>query len=268
MTTAPYAELVAAAAALGERPAAFVLGSGMGPITARVASRVAVAFADIPGMAAPTVAGHGGTLTLGDWAGRPVLIFSGRLHFYEGRPWAKVVRPVEVLAELGARALILTNASGGINLELEPGSLMALTDHLEWNEPHFWRNAPRQSPYDPRLNDELTVAASRVGVMLHRGVYAAVTGPNYETPAEVRALRSCGADAVGMSTAREARRAAELGLPVAAVSCVANRAAGLSATPLSHREVLEAVAASAERLARLLEAFVASGGREAPGNPP
>lgn len=242
-----------------ERPTAFVLGSGLGPVTSRIKPRCSVGFGEIPGLVAPTVAGHGGALTLGDWAGRPVLVFSGRLHFYEGHSWVRVVRPMEVLSELEVRAVVLTNAAGGINSTFAAGSLMALTDHLECNHPRWWHSpgpGRRPSPYSAELNDRLTATAATVGVALHHGIYAAVTGPVYETPAEVRALQSLGADAVGMSTAREAARANEIGLPVAAISCVANLAAGLSATPLSHHEVLEAVAASAERLGRLLEAFV------------
>ncbi|MBX7103043.1 MAG: purine-nucleoside phosphorylase [Gemmataceae bacterium] len=259
MTGVSYSEFTAAVQALPERPIAFVLGSGLGPVTANMTFRCAVGFADIPGMVAPTVSGHGGQLTLGEWAGRPALVFTGRLHYYEGNPWARVVRPMEVLAELGARAVILTNAAGGINTAFAAGSLMLLTDHLEWNHPRHWLSpgpGTRPSPYSLELGQQLLAAAAVSDVQLHRGVYAAVTGPTYETPAEVLALKACGADAVGMSTAREASRCAELGLPVAAISCVANLAAGLSPTPLSHREVLEAVAASAGRLGRILEQFL------------
>lgn len=251
-----YAELNEAVRRQAERPLAFVLGSGMGPIQDRIKTQLAVGFADIPGMVAPTVSGHGGALALGDWAGRPVLLYSGRLHFYEGNPWPRVVRPMEVLVELGAAGVVLTNAAGGINLSMSAGSLMVLSDHLEWNHPNHWKHEPTPSPYDRYLNEQLQKAATHCGVRLHVGVYAAVTGPTYETPAEVRALKNCGADAVGMSTAREARRCAELGLPVAAISCIANLAAGLSAAPLSHHEVLAAVAASADNLGKLLETFV------------
>jgi purine-nucleoside phosphorylase len=261
---ATYAELIQAVRGFAERPMAFVLGSGMGPIQERIKPQLAVGFADIPGMVAPTVSGHGGALMLGEWVGRPVLLYNGRLHYYEGNPWSRVVRPMEVLAELGARGVILTNAAGGINLAMPAGSLMALTNHLEWNYPYHWRNAePHPSPYSLQFNDQLVSAALQCGVALHRGVYAAVTGPTYETPAEIRALKACGADAVGMSTAREAGRCAELGLPVAAISCIANLASGLSPTPLSHHEVLAAVAASADRLGRLLETFVALASVEA-----
>lgn len=259
MNTVPFAQFESAVQSLPERPIALVLGSGLGPVMDRVAATMAVGFADLPGMVAPTVAGHGGALTLGAWVGRPVLVFSGRLHFYEGLPWPRVVRPMELLNELGTRAVILTNASGGISEQMPPGSLMALTDHLEWNHAQCW-NSPgpghRPTPYSRDMNRTLQRAAKACGVVLHEGVYAVVTGPVYETPAEVRALKYLGADAVGMSTAREASRAHELGMPVAAISCIANRAAGLSATPLSHKEVLAAVASSAQALGDLLERFV------------
>jgi purine-nucleoside phosphorylase len=241
---------------------ALVLGSGMAPVTQRIRPRAAVSFGDVPGLVPPTVAGHKGQIILGDLGGRPVLAFTGRLHYYEGHPWERVVRPVEVAAELGAGVLVLTNASGGIAEALEPGSLLALTDHIEWNRPHArlerFCEASRTSPYSPRLLDRLRQAAEAVGVPLQRGVYLSVTGPSYETPAEIRAMRACRADAVGMSTTREALRGAELGLEVAAISCVANRAAGLSGGPLSHKEVLEVVAAASGRLATLLEAFVSA----------
>jgi purine-nucleoside phosphorylase len=237
---------------------ALVLGSGMTPVTERIRRLAVVGFADIPGLVAPTVAGHKGELILGELAGRPVLAFTGRLHFYEGNSWERVVRPVEVAADLGAKVLVLTNASGGIAESFEPGSLMALTDHIEWNRPKCWElpgPGERPSPYSEALRARLEQVAGQAGVTLHRGVYLSVTGPCYETPAEIRAARSIGADAVGMSTTREAQRGVELGLEVAAVSCVANRAAGLSGGPLSHKEVLAVVAAASEQLGRLLEAF-------------
>jgi purine-nucleoside phosphorylase len=243
---------------LPARLTALVLGSGMAPVTERIRQRATVSFADAPGLAAPTVAGHHGQIIAGDLGGRPVLAFTGRLHFYEGHSWEQVVRPVEVAAELGARVLVLTNASGGIAESLEPGSLMALTDHVEWNRPFAWRQpgpGARPSPYSATLLDRLERTATAAGVALHRGVYLSVTGPSYETPAEIRAMRTCGAYAVGMSTTREALLGAELGLDVVAISCVANRAAGLSGGPLSHKEVLEVVASASSRLATLLEAF-------------
>ena len=241
--------------------AALVLGSGMGAVTERITPRHICGFGDIPGMVAPTVAGHKGQLIYGELSGRPILAFTGRLHFYEGHPWERVVRTVEIAAELGAKLLILTNASGGIAESLGPGSLMALTDHIELNRPNCW-NQPgpgaRPSPYSPGVRDALDQAARKADVILDDGVYAAVTGPTYESPAEIRAIRAWGGDAVGMSTTREALRGTELGMEVGAISCIANRAAGLSGGPLSHHEVLEVVTAASGRLAALLAAFVQS----------
>jgi purine-nucleoside phosphorylase len=247
-------------AALANRPVvALVLGSGMGAVTDRITPTQVIGFDAIPGMVAPTVVGHKGQLIYGELSGKPILAFTGRLHFYEGHPWERVVRTVEVAADLGATIIILTNASGGIAEALEPGSLMALTDHIEWNRRNCW-NQPgpgsRPSPYSPLARDRLHCAARCADVALDDGVYVSVTGPCYETPAEIRAMRTWGGDAVGMSTTREALRGAELGLEVGAISCVANRAAGLSGGPLSHHEVLEVVTAASSRLAAVLERFV------------
>jgi purine-nucleoside phosphorylase len=173
---------------------------------------------------------------------------------------------VQTAAFLGARILLLTNAAGGIHEALFPGSLMALRDHIEWTRPSSWRHPgpgglgpARPSPYSPRLLERLNQAARQLGIVLHQGVYAAVTGPSYETPAEIRALKTWGADAVGMSTAREVQMGSELGLECAAVSCITNRAAGLSQGPIHHGEVLTTAAQQREPLARLLEAFLAAG---------
>jgi purine-nucleoside phosphorylase len=245
--------------------AVLVLGSGLGGAAQRLRADLSVPFGEIPGLPASSVHGHRGVLTLGEWAGRRVLLFEGRLHYYEGHPWEVVARPLQLAAGLGARVVLLTNASGGIADALGPGSLMAITDHIEWTRPNFWRHPgpgglgpARPSPYSARLLGLLHQAATAAGVELRRGVYAAVTGPCYETPAEIRALKAWGADAVGMSTAREAQAACDAGLEVAAVSCVANRAAGLSAAPLHHEEVLAVAAAQGARLTALAEAFLAA----------
>jgi purine-nucleoside phosphorylase len=261
-TVAGYAGLSAAAR---EAPpdAALVLGSGMGPVARRLRVQHRVSFAEVPGLTAATVAGHGGCLALGDWAGRRVLLFEGRLHRYEGHAWTGVVRPVEVAGDLGAGVLLLTNAAGGIRDDLAPGSLMALRDHIEWTQPYCWRlpgpgglGPARPSPYAARLRELLAEAAQERGLTLQEGVYGSVTGPCYETPAEIRALRTWGADAVGMSTAREAQAAHDRGMTCLAISCITNRAAGLSGEPLSHEEVLRTAAAQAERLAELLEGLL------------
>ncbi len=243
--------------------AVVVLGSGMGAVARRRVGARAVPCAAVPGLPDAAVAGHGGRLALGDWAGARVLVYEGRLHHYEGHGWDVVTRPIRVAAELGARVALLTNAAGGIADWLAPGSLMALRDHMEWTWPYWWRRpgpgglgGERPSPYSPRLLDLLGRAAAALGFELPRGVYASVPGPCYETPAEIRALKAWGADAVGMSTAREAQAAADAGLECAAVSCITNRAAGLSAARLSHEEVLATAAAASARLTDLVDAFL------------
>jgi purine-nucleoside phosphorylase len=242
---------------------AMVLGSGMSFVAERLRRLHSVPFGDIPGLTATSVPGHRGCLTLGAWAGRRVLIFEGRLHYYEGHSWENVVVPVRTAASLGVRILLLTNAAGGIHHALTGGSLMTVCDHIEWTWPYCWRRpgprglgGTRPSPYSTRLVMVLAQAAQEIGTPLHQGTYAALTGPCYETPAEIRALRRWGADAVGMSTARESQTAFDLGIECAAVSCITNKAAGLSATPLNHEEVLATAAAQSERLGNLLERFL------------
>lgn len=239
--------------------AVFVLGSGMGPIARRVQSVASVSFAEIPGLPTASVHGHKGCLTLGDWAGRRVLLYEGRLHYYEGHAWDIVVKPLQIAATLGAKIAVLTNAAGGIADPLGPGTLMALRDHLVCNRPYWWRHpgvGERPSPYSPRLLATLLETAQALQTQLADGVYAALTGPCYETPAEIRGYRAWGADAVGMSTAREIEAAHAAGLECAAISLITNRAAGLSDTPLSHEEVLATAAATAARLGNLLEHFL------------
>jgi len=233
-----------------------VLGSGMGPVADRPRNRSSVVFADIPGLTAAGVTGHRGCLTLGDWMGLRLLIFEGRLHFYEGHPWERVVLPLQTAARLGAPLAVLTNAAGGIAEHLDPGSLMCLSDHLDCTRPHWWRLPRSESPYSARLRTMLARAAQEAQVPLTSGIYAAMIGPCYETPAEVRALKSWGADAVGMSTAREGDAAVAAGMECAAISCITNKAAGLSDQPLTHEEVLATARGQAQGLANLLERFV------------
>jgi purine-nucleoside phosphorylase len=240
-----------------------ILGSGMSGLAQRLTRLRNLPLEEVPGLVAPSVAGHGGQLTLGIWGGQRVLVFEGRLHYYEGHPWDRVVQPVLTAAELGARVLLLTNAAGGIADPLTPGCFMVLRDHMEWTRPYCWRlpgpgglGPTRPTPYSARLFKLLGRAAYGLGREVHQGIYAAVTGPCYETPAEIRALEKWGADAVGMSTAREIQTGYELGLECAAVSCITNRAAGKSSGPLQHDEVLATAAAQGERLAELLEAFL------------
>jgi len=237
---------------------ALVLGSGLGVIADRVERLATVPFRAIPGLPAASVQGHRGALSLGTWAGRRLLLFEGRVHYYEGHPWDVVTRPIRLAADLGVRWAVLTNAAGGIRDDLGPGSLMLLADHLEWNRPHPYRQPSRPSPYCPRLRERFRAAATASGVALAEGVYAAMTGPCYETPAEIRALRASGADAVGMSTAREALAAVERGVAVAAVSLVTNKGAGLASGTLNHGEVMDTARATAEKIGTLLEAVLRS----------
>jgi inosine/guanosine/xanthosine phosphorylase family protein len=256
MASAFQAFAALAAAARVERPeAALILGSGIGNAASRLQPAHQLHFSEVPGMASTTVPGHAGRITLGSWAGRRVLAFEGRLHRYEGHPWPAVLMPVQTAAELGAPLLVLTNAAGGIHEALGPGSFMVICNHIDWTRPYGWRG-PRPSPYSPRFTQVLSAAVRPEGGDVMEGSYAAVTGPCYETPAEIRALRSCGAHAVGMSTAREAEAGHELGMEVCALSYITNRAAGLADRPLSHEEVLAGAASQAEQLAKLLERFL------------
>lgn len=238
--------------------AAVVLGSGMGGVLTTFCEHATVPFGDVPGLVPPTVSGHGGRLAVGEWGAVPVLVSFGRLHFYEGHPWDVVCGPARVAADLGVTAFIQTNAVGGIHPALGPGSLMAVAQHLTLLGPAAWRSPAPAAPYSPRLLKVLTDHETAAGRELLTGTYAALTGPTYETPAEIRALAAMGADAVGMSTAREAECAAALGLEAAAVSCVTNHAAGIGGEPLDHAEVVRAAKLVADRLAALLGALVAA----------
>ncbi len=259
-----YADLLSAARAQPPR-VALVLGSGLGGLADLLDHPLRVSFAEIPGLPAPSVHGHRGELLLGTWSGQPVLVFAGRVHYYEGHSWNAVVRPIDEARELGARVLLLTNAVGGIRDDLRGGALVALTDHFQWTGPFPWRQPgpggigpARPSPYSPRLIERLQIAAASLGEVLPTGVYAQLTGPMYETPAEIRALRTCSADVVGMSTAREIERGHELGLECAAISCVCNAAAGLGNGPISHDDVLDISAKLRQRLTRLIDRFLAN----------
>jgi purine-nucleoside phosphorylase len=233
----------------------------MGRLVERVEVKSTLSFADVPGLSSSTVEGHRGRFTLGRWAAHTVLLAEGRLHYYEGHTWDVVVRPVRFAAELGAQVAILTNAAGGVRDDLAPGSLLPLCDQIEWNIPWPWRQPARPSPYSATLLARIGEA----GGASAPGVYAAVSGPSYETPAEIRALRSVGADAVGMSTSREASAAAAAGMEVAAISLITNRAAGLSDATLNHEEVLATARGAGDRLAALLERIVAGLASVGPG---
>jgi purine-nucleoside phosphorylase len=261
MAEAVYSELLHAARRRPPR-VALVLGSGLGGLAEQLQAAAVLPYAEITGLTPTSVDGHGGRLILGDWAGQRVLVFAGRLHRYEGHAWRRVAQPVHIAHELGVEVLILTNAAGGIHADLNPGTLMLLRDHVDATTPGWWRcaaglEAKAPSPYSVTLFARLLAAARYAGQELAAGVYAQVTGPCYETKAEIRALRACGADAIGMSTAREAETAARLGIRCAAISCITNRAAGLCDGPIEHEEVLHAGTKFTEKLARLLGEFLA-----------
>ncbi len=226
-----------------------VLGSGLGELADSVAEPTAIAYADIPHFKSASVAGHAGRLVLGKIGPTTVAILQGRLHYYEGHDIGDVVFPVRVLAKLGIQSLLLTNAAGGINRAFQPGDLMIIRDHINLTglNPLRGANDERLGPrfpdmsaaYDPAFQEIIASALADIGLPARRGVYAGLIGPSYETPAEIRMLAALGADAVGMSTVSEAICARHMGLRVAGISCITNLAAGLSAQPLSHREVTE-----------------------------
>jgi purine-nucleoside phosphorylase len=243
---------------------AIVLGSGFQHALAGLRVDRKVACAKIPGFPQPTVSGHAGELYFGRFGQTPVLVLSGRVHFYEGHSLERVTFAVRALAALGVRDLLLTNAAGGLNPAFRPGDFMILTDHINFMGMNPLRGPaiPGLKPfvdltdaYDAGLRQLLLAAGQGAGLKLRRGVYLAVSGPSYETPAEIRAFARLGADAVGMSTVPEAVVARQCGVRVAALSCITNLAAGLGPHKLSHAEVLETAARVKDAGARLIEGF-------------
>ena len=232
-----------------EARVALVLGSGLGAFADDLEDAAAIPYGEIPGFARPTVEGHTGRLVSGKVEGVPVLAMQGRFHYYEGYSFEEVVFPVRTLGVLGIKMLVLTNAAGGLNVEFDQGSVMVISDHLNLmganpllgpNDERFGPRFPDMSEVYSREYQEVAVAeAHAVGLELRRGIYAALSGPNYETPAEIRMLRTLGADAVGMSTVPEAIVARHMGIKVLGISCITNMAAGLLDQPISHTEVME-----------------------------
>ncbi|MGA8893512.1 MAG: purine-nucleoside phosphorylase [Anaeromyxobacteraceae bacterium] len=244
------------------RPAVgIVLGSGMGALADGLREAVAIPYEEIPEFPEVTVPGHAGRLVVGLLGAVPVAILQGRVHLYEGVDAADVTFGVRLLGWYGIRSLLLTNAAGAVNPALAPGDLVRITDHLNLTGadplrgPNDDRLGPRfpdmSAAYDARLGALLETCAARRGLELGAGVYAGLAGPSYETPAEIRMLRTLGADLVGMSTVLEVIAARHAGVQVAAVSLVTNLAAGLSATPLDHGHVIAAGAVAAERMRAL-----------------
>jgi inosine/guanosine/xanthosine phosphorylase family protein len=243
-----------------------VLGSGLGGLADALQVEAAIPFADLPGWPAATAPGHAGRLLLGRLEGVPIVVQQGRLHLYEGHSAGMVVQPVLLMGRLGASVVVLTNAAGGVNEAYAAGTLMVIADHLNLTGRHplTGPNAPEMGPrfpdmtavWDAELRARLHAAGRAEGVDLAEGVYACLSGPSYETPAEVRMLRTLGADAVGMSTALEAVAAHWAGLRVCGVSLVTNPGAGVTGEPLRHAEVLAAAESAGPRLARVIARFV------------
>ncbi|PYQ65338.1 MAG: purine-nucleoside phosphorylase [Acidobacteria bacterium] len=249
-----------------------VLGSGLGAFAERLKNRLAIPYEEIPHFPVPSgVVGHAGELVLGDVDSTPVAVLSGRVHFYEGRPMTDVVFPARALARLGVGAVVLTNAAGGVRRTFKPGDLMLLTDHINAfgtnpligpNEDSLGARFPDMSRvYDPALRKLAKDTARSLRIPLREGVYLGNSGPSYETPAEIRAYRTIGADAVGMSTVPEAIALSHTGVRVLGISTITNMAAGILPKPLDHSEVLATTKKVGDRFVRLLTALVPKIGR-------
>ncbi|HEY0320207.1 MAG TPA: purine-nucleoside phosphorylase [Pyrinomonadaceae bacterium] len=243
-----------------------VLGSGLGAFADDLEDSVIIPYEEIPGFARPTVEGHAGRLVLGRASGVAVAVLQGRFHFYEGYSRDEVTFPMRVFGLLGIRAVVLTNAAGGINIGFDQGSLMIISDHLNLmcinpllgaNDERFGVRFPDMSEVYSRGFQEIAVEeAHALGLELRRGVYAAMSGPSYETPAEVRMLRTLGADAVGMSTVPEAIVARQMGIRVLGLSCITNMAAGVLDQPINHEEVMETGAQVRDTFRNLLRRII------------
>ena len=228
---------------------AVVLGSGLGAFAEDLAEATRIPYQEIPFFPRSTAVGHAGVLALGKCAGIPVAAMQGRAHLYEGYSPREIAFPMRVLGRMGVQAAVLTNAAGGVNLEYQQGCLVLLSDHinLQGRNPLVGPNDERFGPrfpdmtraYHPLYREAAREEARRLGITCFEGVYAALLGPNYETPAEIRFLRAIGADVVGMSTVAEAIVARHMGIKVLAISCVTNMAAGILDQPINHAEVLE-----------------------------
>ncbi len=272
MTSAESEAMIARAteavrARLGERKprVAIVLGSGLGGLTDHVADPIRIGYADIPGFHVPTVPGHKGELVAGTLGGTDVILQSGRFHMYEGHPAQIAVLPVRVFASLGVETLVVTNAAGGIRRTFTPGTLMLISDHINLTGRNPLEGAvlagetrfPDMSvAYDATLRETARRIAAAQGTRLEEGIYCALLGPTYETPAEVRMLERLGADAVGMSTAPETIIARARGMRVLGFSLVTNAAAGTTSALLDHSDVMEVAAEAGGRLAELVKGIV------------
>jgi purine-nucleoside phosphorylase len=243
-----------------------VLGSGLGAFAEELAGAARIDYARIPGFPASTVECHAGRMVIGTTGGVPVAVLAGRLHFYEGFSMDEVTFPARVLGRMGIRALVITNAAGGISADYRQGALVLIRDHINLqgtnplighNDDRFGLRFPDMThAFSERLRAIAREEGAWQGTELHEGVYAAVTGPSFETPAEIRALRTLGADLVGMSTVPEVIVARQMGIEVLAISCVTNLAAGILDQPITHEEVLETGERGRDRFTALLRGIV------------
>jgi len=245
---------------------ALVLGSGLGGFADDFEEAVGIPYEDIPGFVRSTAQGHAGRLVVGKIDSVPVLAMQGRVHYYEGYSFEEVTFAVRTFGLLGVKTLVLTNAAGGINVQLTQGALMVISDHLNLmgvnplrgpNDERFGPRFPDMSAvYSPELQELVVDEAKAIGVEVRRGIYGALSGPSYETPAEIHLLRNLGADAVGMSTVPEAIVARHMGLEVLGISCITNMAAGISDEPINHEEVMATGDRVRETFAELLRRVI------------
>ena len=240
-----------------------VLGSGLGDFADTLENPVRIPYTQIPNFPVPTIAGHAGALVFGKKQGKDVVVLQGRIHYYEGLSQKEITLPIRVLAAIGVKQLVLTNACGGVNLSFTPGDLMLISDHINYSgaNPLIGPNLDAFGPrfpdcsdiYTARLRKIIRKKAEEAGIGLQEGVYAMYSGPNYETPAEIRMFRILGADTVGMSTVPEALIAAHCGMEVVGISCITNMAAGVLPQKLSHAEVTEVAARVHDKFQHLLD---------------
>ena len=245
---------------------AVVLGSGLGGFADDFEEPVAIPYDEIPGFVRSTAQGHAGRMVIGKIDSIPVLAMQGRLHYYEGYSLEEVTFPVRTFGLLGIKTLVLTNASGGINVQLSEGALMVISDHLNLmgvnplrgpNDDRFGPRFPDMSAvYSPELQELVVEEAKAIGIEVRRGIYGALSGPSYETPAEIHLLRNLGADAVGMSTVPEAIVARHMGLEVLGIACITNMAAGIGDEPIIHDDVISAGDRMRETFTELLRKVI------------
>ncbi len=245
---------------------ALVLGSGLGDYADTLEDAVKIPYSEIPNFPQPTVEGHAGAFVFGKKEGKSVAVAQGRVHYYEGLAMQEITLPVRVLAAMGVKTLALTNAAGGVNLSYKPGTLMLISDHINFSGanpligPNLEKFGPRfpdvSDLYTAEIREKIKAKAAEANIPLEEGVYLMCSGPNYETPAEIRAFRTLGADAVGMSTVPEALVAGHSGMDVVGVSCITNMAAGVLPVKLNHAEVVETAAKVHDEFHRLVDVIL------------